>query len=1121
MHCPMCHSDNREGVKFCEECGTKFEIVCPVCKIKIPLGKKFCGECGHKLDVTAKTQPEELSFDKKIKKIQRYLPKGLTQKVLAQRDKIEGERRQVTVMFCDMAGFTPLVEQFGAETAYDIMDRVYELLIHKVHDYGGTVNEMTGDGVVALFGAPIALEDAPQRAIRSAHAIHRKMLKLSDKLKKEMDIKPIRMRVGIHTGPVVMGSLGNDLRVEFKAVGDTVNLASRIEHLTVPGSTYVSGDTFKLTEGFFRFESLGRKTIKGKEATVAVYRVIGPSTRRTRFDVSAERGLTSFVGREREIELLLDGLERVKTGQGQVFSIVAEAGVGKSRLLYEFRKSVTNENVTFLEGKSLSYSREVAYHPIIDILKSNFNIHEKDEDSEIRGKIQKGLKAIGGYDEYSLPYLLELLSVKNSGIDISQSPESRKEHIKSALRRIVLKGSESRPMIIVFEDLHWVDNSSEDSLKDLMDSIAGENVFLIITYRPEFEPTWSGKSYHNQITLSRLSNRESLSIVAHLLDNDIIDKNIEALILEKTEGVPFFIEEFVRSLKDLKIIEKKERRYHLTDDIQPVTIPSTIQDMIMARVDVLPEGAKDVLQLGSVIEREFSYELIKRVSSFSEKDLLSHLFALKDAELLYERGIFPESTYIFKHALTREIVYGSILKKKKKKIHEEIGRAIEEVYKDNIEEHYGIAAAHFIEGENYNKGAIYSEMAAKKANKAASSNEAFKHSINRIFCIEKLQPSKLKDKQIIDARTALAAYYINYAHIAEAHEVVSPITELTNKINYQKKLPIIYTALGVYAIAYEENSSKALNYLNKVLEISKVTRNPISTYLTLWNLGMHFSWQCEFSKGENYFKNCYEMSNAAKNSLGMSASKSVLSMWTYLHQGKIGLAETALKEALDISRKSGDIYAKGLAHCGYGNLLYLKGSLDASEDYLQKGYEFLKKTNQIIFFAWAAGCLGQLYLETGDFVKSQYYYNQVQSFLKDNKSFFPSLINKFTVSIAKTKLLSEGADINLPDLFRCYKHNSVKIFKGWMARDIAEILLSINTDHPGEAEEWIKKAIEADKQNGMKWQLACDFAVYADFYKFKSDRTNAKEYISNAIRLFRECGADSWAEKFEKRWNEY
>jgi class 3 adenylate cyclase len=258
-------------------------------------------------------------------------------------------------MFCDMEGFTRLSEKLGSEDAYSIMDHVYEILIHKVHDYEGTVNEMTGDGIMALFGAPIAVEDAPQRAIRSAYSIHREMVKFNDKMKQEREsIPPLKMRIGIHSGPVVVGTLGNDLRVEFKAVGDTVNLASRMEELAEPGTTYVTGDTFMLTEGLFRFEALGEKGVKGKEEPVEIYRVIAPSTRRTRFDVSAERGLTPLVGRERELELLLNGFERAKGGRGQAFSIMAEAGIGKSRLLYEFRKAVSNEDVTFLEGKCLS-----------------------------------------------------------------------------------------------------------------------------------------------------------------------------------------------------------------------------------------------------------------------------------------------------------------------------------------------------------------------------------------------------------------------------------------------------------------------------------------------------------------------------------------------------------------------------------------------------------------------------------------------------------------------------------------------------------------------------------------------------------------------------------------------
>jgi class 3 adenylate cyclase len=710
MKCSNCQHENPEGSKFCLECGQKFELKCPNCDIDLPIDAKFCNECGHDLRKPSDTPPKDLTFDEKLTKIQKYLPKGLTEKILSQRDRIEGERKQVTVMFADMEGFTSLSERLGPEEAYTIMDQVYEILIHKVHDYEGTVNEMTGDGIMALFGAPIALEDAPQRAIRSAYAIHREMSKFSDKTRQNKEnIPPIKMRVGIHTGPVVVGTLGNDLRVEFKAVGDTVNLASRIEGLAVPGSTYVSEDTFKLTEGLFRYEALGEHAIKGKAEKVKAYRVIAPSTSRTRFDVSAEQGLTPFVGRDRELELLLDGFERSKTGRGQAFSIVAEAGVGKSRLLYEFRKAVTNQDVTFQEGKCLSYSRDVTYHPIIDIVKSNSNIEEGDGDAEIREKLKRGLSIIGVDEDSTLPYFLELLGVKDSGIDTrALSPDARKMRIIEALIRSNIKASQIRPLIFAIEDLHWIDKSSEDVLKDLLDSITGARVFLIFTYRPEYVHTWGTKSYHSQVNLNKLSNRESLVMATHLFETDDIGNDLEELILEKTEGVPFYIEEFIKSLKDLNAIERKNGTDHLAKDVQGLSIPSTIQDVIMARVDKLPEEAKILLQTGSVIEREFSNELIKTVLGLSEQDLLPQLSVLKDSELIFERGIYPENTYVFKHALTQEVVYDSILIRKKKELHNKIGQSIEQIHKENLHEHYGVLAEHFISSENFENGSNYS-----------------------------------------------------------------------------------------------------------------------------------------------------------------------------------------------------------------------------------------------------------------------------------------------------------------------------------------------------------------------------------------------------------------------------
>ncbi len=284
--------------------------------------------------------PGELSWDEKLARIQKYLPHGLTERILAQRDKIEGERKQVTVLFCDMAGFTPLAEKLGQEAIYALMDEVFEILVQKVHAFEGTVNKMTGDGIMALFGAPIALEDAPQRAVRSGLAILEEMTRISGKLEQERGIPPLRMRIGIHTGPVVVGTLGNDLRVEFNAVGDTVNLASRMEGLAEPGTILVTEETYRLVEGLFSFECQGEKKIKGKEKPVKTYRVLTTQASRTRFEVSAEKGLTSFVGRERELDLLVDGLERAREGRGQIFSIVAEAGIGKSRLLHEFGKRI-------------------------------------------------------------------------------------------------------------------------------------------------------------------------------------------------------------------------------------------------------------------------------------------------------------------------------------------------------------------------------------------------------------------------------------------------------------------------------------------------------------------------------------------------------------------------------------------------------------------------------------------------------------------------------------------------------------------------------------------------------------------------------------------------------------
>ena len=749
----------------------------------------------------------------------------------------------MTVMFCDLEGSTALTEKLGDEKAFALIDEIFGILTQQVHKYEGTVQEFRGDGIMALFGAPIALENAAQRAVNAALAIQQEVTKFSHRIQEENRGPAIRMRIGIHTGPVVLGTIGSDLRLEFQVIGDTVNLAARMESLAEPGTTYVTEETFKQTEAFFRFEKMGEKPVKGKETPVKVYRVIAPSSLRTRFDVSAEQGLTPLVGRRRELEFLLDGFERAKAGKGQAFTIISEAGLGKSRLLYEFRKAVSNEEITFLEGRCISYGRGLAYHPIIAILRSFFNIQEGEEDLRVKGKVKKGLEILGVEVDATLPFLLEFLSVQDSGLTpLQMSPEAKREKMIEALKRIILKGAEIRPLIIALEDLHWLDQSSEEALKTILESLPGSRVLAIFTGRPEFVPPWGGRTYHSQLMLQRLSNRESLEMASSLLGAANMEKSLEEVLLDKTEGIPFFLEEFFKSLRDLKLIESRGAVFGLSRDILEMSVPTTIQEVILARVDALPPEAKEVLQTGSVIEREFDFPLIKQVMNFQEPELISWLNRLKDSELIYERGIAPDSTFIFRHALTREVVYDSILTDRRKELHEAVGQALEMLHRERLDDYYGLLSEHFIKSENYVKGAEYSKKAARKAEKAASLDNAIAYAEKRVSCLEKLPQSDDLEKQRIDARTTLGLYLVQMNYHVEAKEAVDPIIDSAIRYDYKRRLGQIYLILGSYYLYSRGRSIRGHQGTGKGHEVSSRNQDPITYVLGGYYLGVAYGW---------------------------------------------------------------------------------------------------------------------------------------------------------------------------------------------------------------------------------------------------------------------------------------
>jgi len=711
---------------------------CPKCQHENPDGAKFCNECAQALLPSSTLSPQTLSFDEKIDKIQRYLPKGLTEKILSQKDKIEGERKLVTVMFCDMEGFTPLVEKLGSEKAYSIMDEIYEILIHKVHDYEGTVNEMTGDGVLALFGAPIALEDAPQRALRSALAIHSEIEKFNWK-RKATD--PIKMRIGIHTGPVVVGTLGNDLRVEFKAVGDTVNLASRMEGFAEPGTTYVTEDTFKLTEGLFRFEAVGEKAVKGKESAVSVYRLLSAKKDTYRPRLGLERSIYSeMVGRDNELSKLELQVLKATNGEGSVVNIIGEAGIGKSRLVAELKNREVMKRVFLFEGRAISTGSNLSFHPIIDLLKQWAHIGEDDSGTAALSKLEAAISRVAPEDiQEVLPFVATLMGMKLSGRYAERvkdiEGEALEKLILKNMRDLIIKATELKPHVIVMEDLHWADMSSIEQMQSLFRLAETQRIVFINVFRPGHKETGDRivetlkERYANryvEIVVQPLNEKMSETLINNMLQIKGLKHSVIDQIVERSDGNPFFIEEVVRSFIDHGAVVQKDGAFEVTEKMERMVIPHTINDVLMARIDRLEEKTRDLVKVASVIGRSFFYRILKEMTKTIE-DIDNRLAYLQEIQLFRERKRMEEIEYLFKHALAQEAAYESILHEMRKELHLKVADSIEKVFKERLHEFYGMLAYHYSKGEDLDKAEEYMIKAGEEAMGSSASHEALRY----------------------------------------------------------------------------------------------------------------------------------------------------------------------------------------------------------------------------------------------------------------------------------------------------------------------------------------------------------------------------------------------------------
>ena len=753
MKCPECQFDNREGVNFCEECGSTLELKCPNCAAIIPRYRKFCGKCGHKLPENLEIPPIDYS------KPQSYTPKFLADKILNSRSSIEGERKLVTVLFADVANYTSMAEKFDPEEVHQIMDGCFNILMDEIHSYEGTINQFTGDGVMALFGAPVAHEDHAQRACHAALSIQKAIGDYGQKLKDDRGVDFL-MRIGLNSGPVIVGSIGDDLRMDYTAVGDTTNLAARMESMAQPGTILETAYTHKLARDFFEFKSLGKVQVKGKKAPVEAYELLKASEVETRIEAAAAKGLTKFAGRKNAMAALMEAYDKAKSGSGQVVGVVGEAGVGKSRLLIELRNELAREEYTYLEGRCLHYGGSMPYLPIHDILKFYFKIKEEDQEPVIKKKLEVKILQFDERLKGVLPPFQEILSVRvEDDKYLRLEPAAKKIRTFEAIRDLLICESDNKPLFFVVEDLHWIDSISQEFLNYLIDWLAGTHILMILLYRPGYTHQWGSKSYYSKIGVDQLTTKSSAQLVQNILEAAEVVPELRELILNRAGGNPLFVEELTHSLLENGSIQRKDHQYVLTKQASDIEVPDTIQGIIAARMDRLEESLKRIVQVASVIGREFAYRILQTIMGMRE-ELKSSLINLQGLEFIYEKSLFPELEYIFKHALTQEVAYNSLLLKRRKEIHGKIGEAIEQIYAERLEEFYEMLAYHFVQGEVWDKAVTYLRQAGGRAMKKSAYVEAIAHLRKGLELLQTQQETAERDELELALQFDLAASLI-------------------------------------------------------------------------------------------------------------------------------------------------------------------------------------------------------------------------------------------------------------------------------------------------------------------------------------------------------------------------
>jgi len=1118
MKCPKCQFDNPEGAKFCNKCGSKLDHLCTHCGKYNPLGSSFCNECGQPL--TQSQAPTPIDYSQP----QSYTPKVLADKILTTRSSIEGERKLVTVLFTDVANYTSMSEKLDPEEVHQIMDGCFKILMDEIHRYEGTIDKFTGDGVMALFGAPVAHEDHAQRACHAALAIQRAMQGYSEKIEKECGVE-FKMRIGLNSGLVIVGSVGDDLRMDYTAIGDTTNLASRMESLAQPGTILVSADTHRITRDYFNFVSLGEVSVKGKDEPVEAYQLIAASSIETRIGASVARGLTPFVGRRKEIDALKEAFEKAGSGQGQVVGVVGEAGVGKSRLILEMKGMIPKEECTCLEGDCLHYGGSMAYLPFLDMLRNYFDIEEGDREFIIKKKMADKIDGLDERLRNILPPLHEILSLKVDDKDyLKLNLYDKRGKTFEAIRDLLIRESQDRPLVLIIEDLHWIDRTSEDFLSYLIGWLAGARILLVLLYRPEYTHQWGSKSYYNQVRVDQLSTRTSAELVQSILEEGEMVPELRELILSRTAGNPLFMEEFTHSLLENGSIQRTDNQYVLSMKASDIQVPDTVQGIIAARMDRMEDSLKRIMQVASVIGREFAFRILQAIIGMQE-GLKSQLLNLQGLEFIYEKNLFPELEYIFKHALTQEVAYNSLLLKRRKEIHQRIGEAIEELYPDRLEDFYETLAYHYKQGESLDKAVDYLIKSGEKSRDRYALEESH-HYFEEAYEILSGKQGRTKEEDIllIDLLIKWAFVFLCRGDWKSIIALLSDHQDLAESLGDKARLGMFYAWLG-HLVFVRERLNDSYQYLSKALKLGE----EIEDHKVIGYACAFLSWTC-FEMGLLdealvYGERAQEISLSLELDHFLYDRFMVPIIFTYFYTGEVkkvfSVAEALLEYGQSHSNKlclTCGLIGKGGGYFMDGDFLsaikYAKQALEVSaepgythgfrmflamyyignkqfreaKDPLQEVIAHSEKFGYEFFGTPAKMYLGIVLMSEGHMDQGLKMIEGAQRLcLKNGRRFFYAQ-SEYLLGNIYLQMVEKSTPVKLTTMVRNI---------GFLAKNIPFAAKK--------AESHFNKAIEASREIGAKGMMGMSCLDLGTLHSIKGEKDQARECLSSAIELFEQC----------------